>query len=47
MKAFRMRGAARSAVETVADPWPDPGDVVIEPLLSGVCKLLLTHAAQG
>jgi L-iditol 2-dehydrogenase len=38
MKAFRMHGVAAGAVETVADPRPDSGDVVIEPLLSGVCS---------
>ncbi len=38
MKAFRMHGVGRGAVERVADPEPGDGEVLLEPLLSGLCS---------
>lgn len=37
MRAFVMRGIGDAGVETVADPVPEVADMVIAPLLSGMC----------
>jgi threonine dehydrogenase-like Zn-dependent dehydrogenase len=38
MKAFRMHGIGRATFDDVAEPSLSPGDLLLEPVLSGVCS---------